>query len=182
MKLTIAFVLSAIMVANASVHSQDITYSGKNVPLVKVLHSIEQQTGYVFFYKTTDLSSIKPVTVSIKRADIGTAMSILLNGLPLQYRIEGNTIALTKAAVDNNERKKNEVPVASSLPPPVRGTVRDSLGKPVAGASVSVKGTARGTVTDAGGNFVIEAVNGEILIISFVGYEPLEITVSPQKL
>lgn len=181
MKLTIAFVLSAIMVLNASVHSQDITYSGKNVPLVKVLRSIEQQTGYVFFYKTGDLNAIKPVTVSIKQADIGKAMNILLSGLPLQYRIEGNTIALTKAAADHSNRKTTEAAVAPSQPPPVRGTVRDSLGRPIAGASVSVKGTARGTVTDAGGNFVIEAVNGEILMISFIGYEPMEITVSATK-
>lgn len=181
MKLTIAFILSAIMVANASVHSQNVTYTGKNVPLIKVLHTIEQQTGYVFFYRTGDLRSIKPVTVSMEQADIRKAMNILLKGLPLQYRIEGNTIALTKTANENTDRSKTVPAVVPAPPPPLRGVVKDSLGKPIAGASISVKGSSRGTIADAAGHFEINAVAGETLVISFVGYEPAEVAISGQK-
>ena len=55
------------------------------------------------------------------------------------------------------------------------GTVVDALG-PVIGASVVVKGTTNGTITDFDGNFSIPNVKkGDILEISFVGYKTLEI-------
>ena len=52
----------------------------------------------------------------------------------------------------------------------VTGTVEDDFG-PVAGASVVVKGTTNGTITDMDGNFTLEGVKkGDIIQISFIGY------------
>ena len=50
---------------------------------------------------------------------------------------------------------------------------------PVPGISVLVKGTPRGTVTDLEGSFRINAAPGETLVISYIGYETQEITLSP---
>jgi iron complex outermembrane receptor protein len=53
----------------------------------------------------------------------------------------------------------------------VQGTVRDANGLPLAGASVVLEGTRRGTVTDANGNFSIIAPPGSYnLVISYVGF------------
>ncbi|MDD7631468.1 MAG: SusC/RagA family TonB-linked outer membrane protein [Parabacteroides sp.] len=58
----------------------------------------------------------------------------------------------------------------------VTGTVEDDFG-PVAGASVVVKGTTNGTITDMDGNFTLEGVKkGDIIQISFIGYATQEIT------
>ena len=55
------------------------------------------------------------------------------------------------------------------------GTVVDAMG-PVIGASVVVKGTTNGIITDFDGNFSLSGVKkGDILVISFVGYETLEV-------
>lgn len=51
----------------------------------------------------------------------------------------------------------------------LKGTVQDALG-PVTGASVVVKGTTNGTVTDMDGNFVLNVKKGDILQISFIGF------------
>jgi len=59
----------------------------------------------------------------------------------------------------------------------VTGTVKDETGEAVPGATVVVKGTQTGTVTDLDGNFTIEAAPGVILVVSFIGYSPQEITV-----
>jgi iron complex outermembrane receptor protein len=55
----------------------------------------------------------------------------------------------------------------------ISGTVRDTGGNPLAGATVVIKGTFKGTVTDAAGIFKIENVReGDVkLIFSFIGYE-----------
>ncbi|MDR2140071.1 MAG: TonB-dependent receptor [Tannerella sp.] len=52
----------------------------------------------------------------------------------------------------------------------ITGVVYDEAGEPVVGASVAVRGTARGTVTDVQGRFTISAAAGAELEITFVGY------------
>ena len=59
----------------------------------------------------------------------------------------------------------------------VRGTVVIEHSAPLAGVSVNVKGTNRGTVTDADGKFSIEMERGEILVLSHVGYRQQEVAV-----
>ena len=56
------------------------------------------------------------------------------------------------------------------------GVVKDAMGESVIGASVVVKGTTNGTITDFEGNFSIPNVKkGDIIEISFVGYKTQEI-------
>lgn len=56
------------------------------------------------------------------------------------------------------------------------GTVKEPSGEPVIGATVSVKGQQGGIISDINGHFVLDGVKrGQIIRISYVGYEPLEI-------
>lgn len=63
------------------------------------------------------------------------------------------------------------------------GVVKDAMGETVIGASVVVKGTTNGTITDFDGNFTLDGVNkGDIIVISFVGYQTQEITWNGQAI
>jgi TonB-linked SusC/RagA family outer membrane protein len=65
---------------------------------------------------------------------------------------------------------------------PIEGNVSaKNNSQPLAGASVSVKNAASNTLTDERGNFKINASDKSILIISFVGYKPQEVTVSSSQ-
>nr|WP_255502159.1 TonB-dependent receptor [Algoriphagus sp. AK58] len=60
----------------------------------------------------------------------------------------------------------------------VRGVVTSDPDKePIPGALVLIKGTQKGTVTDIDGSFTIEAAPGEVLVVSFVGYNTKEVPV-----
>ena len=60
-------------------------------------------------------------------------------------------------------------------------TVEDALG-PVPGASVIIKGTTNGNVTDMDGKVVLEGVkNGDVIQVSFIGYATQEITYTGQS-
>ena len=64
----------------------------------------------------------------------------------------------------------------------VKGTVKDNLGEGVPGASVQVKGTSQGTITDLDGKFALNVPNkNAILVISFIGYTTIEQKVDTQK-
>ncbi len=60
----------------------------------------------------------------------------------------------------------------------ITGTVTDDQGVPLVGASVVKKGTSIGTTTDFDGNYSIDAILGDRLTVSFIGYEPLEVLVN----
>ncbi len=60
----------------------------------------------------------------------------------------------------------------------VRGIVVDEAGEPVIGATILIKGTYQGTVTDANGNFVLTAPTAGTLVISYVGFITEEVPVS----
>jgi TonB-linked SusC/RagA family outer membrane protein len=61
----------------------------------------------------------------------------------------------------------------------IRGKVTDSSGQPLPGATVLVKGTTIGTITDADGNFLLQIpANAQTLQVSFVGMETQEIPIA----
>lgn len=62
----------------------------------------------------------------------------------------------------------------------IQGTVVDTKGEPIIGASVSVTGTSRGTATDLDGKFSLEVTPKESLTVSYIGYEKTEVAVGNQ--
>lgn len=64
----------------------------------------------------------------------------------------------------------------------ISGTVIDEAGIPLPGATVLVKGTTNGTVTDLDGKFSLEVEDGSILQISYLGYTLREVEVSGQSI
>jgi len=64
---------------------------------------------------------------------------------------------------------------------PIKGSVQDATGQPLAGVSVRVKGTVTGTQTDAKGRFTLSASVGDILEFSYVGFVKKEVTVGAVK-
>lgn len=57
----------------------------------------------------------------------------------------------------------------------VSGVIKDATGETVIGASVMVKGTKTGTVTDFDGKFHVECTPGATLVISYIGYQTQEV-------
>ncbi|MBR4698695.1 MAG: TonB-dependent receptor [Prevotella sp.] len=61
----------------------------------------------------------------------------------------------------------------------ITGTVVDETGEGVIGATVKEKGTSNGAVTDLDGNFKIKVEKGAVLVISYIGYDNVEIAAAP---
>ena len=63
----------------------------------------------------------------------------------------------------------------------VTGIITDSSGKPLSAASVKIKGTSRGTITDNQGAFSIQASAGTTLEISALNYATKEVVIGDQN-
>ncbi len=74
------------------------------------------------------------------------------------------------------------LPVMAQQTRTIKGIVTDKLTQPVPGANVVVKGTSNGTITDVNGKFAVEVSGPDaIIVISYLGYAPQEITVGNQE-
>ena len=89
-----------------------------------------------------------------------------------------NTIDLTK--------KKSAIDMGTSslpaIPVPIKGVVYDEAGEGMPGATIRVKGTSLGTITDISGEFSLQVPSSEsVLVISFIGFIDQEIRVGNQE-
>ncbi len=90
-----------------------------------------------------------------------------LKNSPLTYEIVGRIIVIKEKTIAPAPR-----PFADIVYITVKGkVVDDKTGEPIVGASVMIKGSQRGTSTNKTGEFSITAIDGNRLIVSFVGYE-----------
>lgn len=171
MKLITLFITIACLQVSASSFGQWVTLSEQNAPLSEVLNSIQRQSGYQFFYKGELLGNAK-VTIQVKDVTVQQALDIALKDLPLSYTITNNIIVIKKkeSAVEN--------PMASLTPKDVTGQVTNKQGVPLVSATVLIKRTKSGTLTDVKGNFTLRGVTSDdILLISYIGYNTAAITV-----
>jgi TonB-linked SusC/RagA family outer membrane protein len=65
-----------------------------------------------------------------------------------------------------------------ALAAPIKGVVRDETGQPLAGVTITVKGSALAVRTDAEGRFSVNANTGAVLVFTYVGLTPKEVTVT----
>ena len=78
------------------------------------------------------------------------------------------------AAYASNTSKLDDVKITQQTGT-CTGTVKDATGESIIGASVVIKGTTTGTITDFDGKFSLPNVKkGDVIQISFVGYETIE--------
>lgn len=64
---------------------------------------------------------------------------------------------------------------------PINGNVADANGEPVIGATILLKGTSTGTITDLDGNFSIYASPQDVVVVSYVGYNQQEVAVGDRS-
>lgn len=66
MQLTTFLLVAVGLQVSARTASQTITFSGENVPIIKVFKEVKKQTGYLIAYNEELLKHSKPVTISVK--------------------------------------------------------------------------------------------------------------------
>ncbi|WP_441576691.1 TonB-dependent receptor [Chitinophaga sp. RAB17] len=153
----------------ASGVSQTVTVSCKDMPLQQVFSVIKQQTGYVFFYRSKDLSDVSPVSAEIREVPLKVALGKLLQGKPLSFDVEGNTIVISRKTTTTPERNSND---EAAPPEEIRGKIVDTKGHPLPGVTVRVKGSNIATITDQAGFFLLRNAGARpVLIITCVGFE-----------
>ncbi len=180
MKLSVFLLFCSVGFLSAKNDAQKtlLNITAENTPVEKVLHEIERQSAFTFFYNNEQIDTRRPVSVDVRKEDIFTLLDKIFSGTGITYKILDKSIILSRhdqpAAADRSQQIRK-----------IQGQVVTASGEPVIGANVVVKGTgnrpARGTITDLDGNFVLEADKGDRISISYIGYTDKQITIDNQS-
>ena len=184
-QLIIVALLSTISMARVSeaqeILNNRVTIQLQNQDMRKVLAIIEEQTGVKFLYSSSLIKSERKISVNLQQKQLGEALKTILNPLQLEFEVSGKQIILkrvkAKAEVLNAQQVQNPAAERS-----VSGVVSDNSGAGLPGVSIIVKGSSRGTNTDADGSFKMDVPEGNVtLTFSFVGFGTKDVDVSASQ-
>lgn len=170
MKLTLLFIIVCTMqsMAGPGANAQTVSIRAENKEISKVLSAIQRQGDFRFIFNSrlTDLN--RKVSVEFKDVDITNVMQQLFSGTSLTYKVlDNNLVAI---------RSLN--PAEADIE--VNGRVINDAGEPVL-ASITVKGSNRGTTSGVNGNFSISVPENAVLIVSAVGHNTVEVAVNGRQ-
>lgn len=177
MKLTMLFILLALMQLSASVYSQQtkLTLSLQNVSIRDVLREVEDQTDFSFVYRNANIDVSRIVSVEIKEKTVESLLDQIFKGTAVFYEVIDKQVVL----VDNSKDNPSPSPIVQQQQKPVTGKVTDSSGNVLPGVTVMVKGTTTGIITDTDGSYTMTNIPADaVLRFSFVGMRTQEIALS----
>jgi len=174
MKFIVFFLFAACLEVSATGYAQKVSLSQNDVSLKKVFKEIEKQSGYNFFYKDKLMRQAKDVSIHVNNVSVEEALNVCFEGQPLSYTIVDKIIVVKAKKMSAILKSEMETVEPLNI---ITGSVKDQTGRPLAGVSVMIKGTQKGTTTNANGSFSIDANAGEILEFTIVGYQKRSVTV-----
>ncbi|HEV2478207.1 MAG TPA: TonB-dependent receptor [Puia sp.] len=173
MKVTTFFLLAFMVTANARDGFAQISINEHDTRLTKVFKQLQKQSGYDFLYDYELVKQQGFVSVELHDATLEQAMAACLKDKMLSYTIEEKTVIIRPKKITKPSNPNQDVaPVPILTNRPIKGIVKDENGKPLAGASVMIKGSTIGTVTNERGEFVLDVPDdASFLTISFTGMQ-----------
>ncbi|HEY4108879.1 SusC/RagA family TonB-linked outer membrane protein [Puia sp.] len=169
MKLTFLLVFVAALQVSANVSGQGrVSLTLKQVEISRVLNSIEKQGTYRFLYNSRLATIRKKVSVDATDMTISDLLKSMFSGTDLTFKMLENNLIVV---VSNS-------PVPQDIK--ITGTITGENGEALSGVTVSVKGFATATSTDNNGAFTITAPEKGTLVLSYIGYQTLEVAINSQ--
>lgn len=159
---------------------QRISLKATNEDLKSTLSTIERSVKVRFIYNPKEIKVNQKVSFDAKNETLKSLLEKVLSPLKISFEVTGKQIALFKSAVGAIETLSptliNTTLVADIT---IKGKITNAeTGDELPGASISVKGTTRGTVADSKGEYSLTITDANtVLVVSFVGHESQELLV-----
>lgn len=153
---------------------QKVNIHVENGEIQNVFRQIKEQTGLNFIYDEDQVSTLSPVTLSMKEATVESVLKRLFDNTPFEYSYEKLSIVVKK------RRTQLTTPTDEIQ---ITGVVIDKNEEVIPGVSVIIKGTTLGTATDINGKFVIRIPSRDNIVLQFscIGMQKKEIAIKDDK-
>lgn len=171
MRLLILFLVCSIGLCYASdsyAQKTLISIDVHNQRVEDILKEIEEQSDFDFFFNNRHVDLNRRVSISVDRSNIFSVLKEVFAGTNVRYSVLDKKIILS-VEVQSPQQEKKMI---------VSGIILDVQGEPVIGASIQEKGVVgKGTVSDLDGKFKLTVASDAILVISYIGFQSLEVKV-----
>ncbi|MFN3380436.1 MAG: TonB-dependent receptor plug domain-containing protein, partial [Runella zeae] len=161
--------------------NQPLSLDVNGIEIKKVLNLIEKQAKVRFIYSSSAINITQKVKIKVSNQRLDLVLKELLKPISIEYQVIDNRILLKNSKNEQSVLPNEDQQLIDVIQPtqlPISGTIKDEKGVTMAGVSILIKGTSRGTTTDVNGNFKIDVPDKSTeLIISYVGYLSQQITV-----
>ncbi|WP_434036664.1 TonB-dependent receptor [Formosa sp. 4Alg 33] len=137
-----------------------------------VLLEIENNSEFFFLYNNNLVDVERKINLDVKNKKIKDILDLIFKGTGVTYTLKDKQIVLLP--------KQQAVKTTMAVQKQLTGKITDEFDMPLPGVSIAVKGTTRGAMSDFDGNFAIDAVSGDVLVLSYIGMVTQEITVGNQ--
>lgn len=174
-RFVVSLVLMLLAALPAAAQNKKITVDLDNVPVKEFIKNVESQSGYTFAYNNSEIDLTRRVSIKATDENVVDVVIRALSPQNLTARMEGSRIVVSRKPAAASAQTAQAVRGGV-----VTGTVKTVSGEPVIGASVIVMETNKGNVTGLAGDFSVEAMPGQTLSISFLGYNTQQIKVGNQ--
>lgn len=165
--------------ATGNIQDQKLSVKAEQATFDQIVSVIENQSDYVFFYKSSDVDRNIVYNVDLENRTIHEILDQLTKNSSLIYRISGKYIFIDKKEVRKDNEAVNKESSVLQQRKQITGTVTDEEGEPVIGANIIESGTNNGTITDLDGRFSLLVENENATIrISYIGYVEQEINIT----
>jgi iron complex outermembrane recepter protein len=158
---------------------KEITLTCPAQPLNQVLNRLEAAAGITFVFSPKLVDASRVVSLSARQQPLADVLNKLLTPLRISYELVGNQIVLKSRKIAGLGAETGiDFLTEPTADLPVTGIVKGKAGETLAGVNVLIRGTKRGVVTNAKGEFSINTNVGDVLVFSSVGLSSVEIPVT----
>ena len=184
---TIIFSICVISALTENIYSQDtkITLTVERATIRQIISQIERQSNYFFLF-SDDLAIELDKTIdrfSVENKEIAEVMELLFRSSGLSYRITRRQVVIFRRTGNPRTERRNErLAETRQQRLNMGGIVYDEYGEALPGVNVYLKNRVFiGTTTNANGEFSIRALKDDVIVFTFVGFEPDEHLVSNEN-
>lgn len=170
-----------------SISKTKISITIQDAGIKQVLEAIEEKTEYTFHFKSSTLKKVdEQISLDANGETVADVLRAISGKTGLTFRQVNGTIIVSKTERSKkvDESNKDDQANTGALDRTISGLLTDDKGEPLIGATVLIKGTRIGTITDRNGNYrlsipqsLLDAGEDLVLEISFVGFETQDIPI-----
>lgn len=186
MKISLLFLFAfafQMMALNSKAQDAVIKLSTNTITIGDLIREIERQTDYLIVYSTREVDTNRKVRIQHNSDKVSSYLNEAFSNSDISYDFENKYIVLVKSANRNAKVIASMIKDHQQQEITVTGTVTDSKGEPVIGATIVLKeNPSQGTITDYDGNFTLSGISEHAtLLFSYVGMKSQEVPINGKR-
>ena len=163
----IYILLVCLLVSNESfaIAKQKAIFGFQNAPVEEVINKLEKIFEIQFTYNEAVVKGAVKIDLPKKERTLEETLQQLSKLTGWQFLRSGNMVGIQNLPSKGSSTQKNNQEKIK-----IKGKVTDNNKQPVPGVNIAVKGTNKGVTTDFAGDFSIEVMKEDVLVVSYLGF------------